>query len=590
MDKRKMKKLLILNLPYFLVGLFATNLGEAWRLAEGADSSAKILSFFHALPIALNNPFPSFHPLDLLIGILCGAGLRLAVYLKGKNAKKYRHNVEYGSARWGTAKDIEPFIAPKFEDNVILTKTERLMMSNRPKNPANARNKNVLIIGGSGSGKTRFWLKPNLLQMHSSYVVTDPKGSIVIECGNALLKHGYTIKIFNTINFQKSMHYNPFAYIHSEKDILKLVTTLIANTKGDGKAGDEFWTKAETLLYCALIGYIHYEAPVEEQNFSTLIEFLNAMEVREDDEEFQNPVDLMFEALEKKKPNHFAVRQYTKYKLAAGKTAKSILISCGARLAPFDIAELRDLMAYDEMELDLLGDRRTALFVIISDTDDTFNFVVSIMYTQLFNLLCDRADDQCGGQLKYHVRLLLDEFANIGLIPKFDKLIATIRSREISASIILQSQSQLKTIYKDAAETIIGNCDTMLFLGGKESSTLKEISETLGKETIDLYNTSDTRGQSPSFGTTYQKTGKELMSRDELSVMDGSKCILQLRGVRPFLSDKFDITKHKRYKELSDFDKKNAFDVERYLKHELRLRMDEEFDCYEVNLSEESTA
>ena len=511
MDKRKMKKLLILNLPYFLVGLFATNLGEAWRLAEGADSSAKILSFFHALPIALNNPFPSFHPLDLLIGILCGAGLRLAVYLKGKNAKKYRHNVEYGSARWGTAKDIEPFIAPKFEDNVILTKTERLMMSNRPKNPANARNKNVLIIGGSGSGKTRFWLKPNLLQMHSSYVVTDPKGSIVIECGNALLKHGYTIKIFNTINFQKSMHYNPFAYIHSEKDILKLVTTLIANTKGDGKAGDEFWTKAETLLYCALIGYIHYEAPVEEQNFSTLIEFLNAMEVREDDEEFQNPVDLMFEALEKKKPNHFAVRQYKKYKLAAGKTAKSILISCGARLAPFDIAELRDLMAYDEMELDLLGDRRTALFVIISDTDDTFNFVVSIMYTQLFNLLCDRADDQCGGQLKYHVRLLLDEFANIGLIPKFDKLIATIRSREISASIILQSQSQLKTIYKDAAETIIGNCDTMLFLGGKESSTLKEISETLGKETIDLYNTSDTRGQSPSFGTTYQKTGKELL-------------------------------------------------------------------------------
>ena len=590
MDKRKMKKLLILNLPYFLVGLFATNLGEAWRLAEGADSSAKILSFFHALPIALNNPFPSFHPLDLLIGILCGAGLRLAVYLKGKNAKKYRHNVEYGSARWGTAKDIEPFIAPKFEDNVILTKTERLMMSNRPKNPANARNKNVLIIGGSGSGKTRFWLKPNLLQMHSSYVVTDPKGSIVIECGNALLKHGYTIKIFNTINFQKSMHYNPFAYIHSEKDILKLVTTLIANTKGDGKAGDEFWTKAETLLYCALIGYIHYEAPIEEQNFSTLIEFLNAMEVREDDEEFQNPVDLMFEALEKKKPNHFAVRQYKKYKLAAGKTAKSILISCGARLAPFDIAELRDLMAYDEMELDLLGDRRTALFVIISDTDDTFNFVVSIMYTQLFNLLCDRADDQCGGQLKYHVRLLLDEFANIGLIPKFDKLIATIRSREISASIILQSQSQLKTIYKDAAETIIGNCDTMLFLGGKESSTLKEISETLGKETIDLYNTSDTRGQSPSFGTTYQKTGKELMSRDELSVMDGSKCILQLRGVRPFLSDKFDITKHKRYKELSDFDEKNAFDVERYLKHELRLRMDEEFDCYEVDVSEESTA
>ena len=510
MDKRKMKKLLILNLPYFLVGLFATNLGEAWRLAEGADSSAKILSFFHALPIALNNPFPSFHPLDLLIGILCGAGLRLAVYLKGKNAKKYRHNVEYGSARWGTAKDIEPFIAPKFEDNVILTKTERLMMSNRPKNPANARNKNVLIIGGSGSGKTRFWLKPNLLQMHSSYVVTDPKGSIVIECGNALLKHGYTIKIFNTINFQKSMHYNPFAYIHSEKDILKLVTTLIANTKGDGKAGDEFWTKAETLLYCALIGYIHYEAPVEEQNFSTLIEFLNAMEVREDDEEFQNPVDLMFEALEKKKPNHFAVRQYKKYKLAAGKTAKSILISCGARLAPFDIAELRELMSYDEMELDTIGDRKTALFVIISDTDDTFNFVVAIMYSQLFNLLCDKADDVYNGRLPVHVRCLLDEFANIGQIPKFDKLIATIRSREISASIILQSQSQLKTIYKDAADTITGNCDCTLFLGGKEKSTLKEISEVLGKETIDLYNTSETRSNNNSYGLNYQKTGKDM--------------------------------------------------------------------------------
>ena len=590
MDKRKMKKLLILNLPYFLVGLFATNLGEAWRLAEGADSSAKILSFFHALPIALNNPFPSFHPLDLLIGILCGAGLRLAVYLKGKNAKKYRHNVEYGSARWGTAKDIEPFIAPKFEDNVILTKTERLMMSNRPKNPANARNKNVLIIGGSGSGKTRFWLKPNLLQMHSSYVVTDPKGSIVIECGNALLKHGYTIKIFNTINFQKSMHYNPFAYIHSEKDILKLVTTLIANTKGDGKAGDEFWTKAETLLYCALIGYIHYEAPVEEQNFSTLIEFLNAMEVREDDEEFQNPVDLMFEALEKKKPNHFAVRQYKKYKLAAGKTAKSILISCGARLAPFDIQELREIMSYDEMELDMIGDQRTAMFVIISDTDDTFNFVVAIMYTQLFNLLCDKADDEHGGRLPYHVRLLLDEFSNIGQIPKFDKLIATIRSREISASIILQSQSQLKTIYKDAAETITGNCDTVLFLGGKESSTLKEISETLGKETIDLYNTSDTRGSNRSYGLNYQKTGKELMSRDELAVMDGEKCILQLRGVRPFLSNKYDITKHKRYKELADFNKNNAFDVEKYLAHRLVMSKDTEFEMYEVTVTQEDVS
>ena len=582
MDKRKMKKLLILNLPYFLVGLFATNLGEAWRLAEGADSSAKILSFFHALPIALNNPFPSFHPLDLLIGILCGAGLRLAVYLKGKNAKKYRHNVEYGSARWGTAKDIEPFIAPKFEDNVILTKTERLMMSNRPKNPANARNKNVLIIGGSGSGKTRFWLKPNLLQMHSSYVVTDPKGSIVIECGNALLKHGYTIKIFNTINFQKSMHYNPFAYIHSEKDILKLVTTLIANTKGDGKAGDEFWTKAETLLYCALIGYIHYEAPVEEQNFSTLIEFLNAMEVREDDEEFQNPVDLMFEALEKKKPNHFAVRQYKKYKLAAGKTAKSILISCGARLAPFDIAELRELMSYDEMELDTIGDRKTALFVIISDTDDTFNFVAAIMYSQLFNLLCDKADDVYNGRLPVHVRCLLDEFANIGQIPKFDKLIATIRSREISASIILQSQSQLKTIYKDAADTITGNCDCTLFLGGKEKSTLKEISEVLGKETIDLYNTSETRSNNNSYGLNYQKTGKELMSQDEIAVMDGAKCILQLRGVRPFLSNKYDITKHPKYRQLSDYDKRNAFDIEKYRQHKLVVKPDDTFDLYDM--------
>ena len=582
MDKRKMKKLLILNLPYFLVGLFATNLGEAWRLAEGADSSAKILSFFNALPIALNNPLPSFHPLDLLIGILCGAGLRLAVYLKGKNAKKYRHNVEYGSARWGTAKDIEPFIAPKFEDNVILTKTERLMMSNRPKNPANARNKNVLIIGGSGSGKTRFWLKPNLLQMHSSYVVTDPKGSIVIECGNALLKHGYTIKIFNTINFQKSMHYNPFAYIHSEKDILKLVTTLIANTKGDGKAGDEFWTKAETLLYCALIGYIHYEAPVEEQNFSTLIEFLNAMEVREDDEEFQNPVDLMFEALEKKKPNHFAVRQYKKYKLAAGKTAKSILISCGARLAPFDIAELRELMSYDEMELDTIGDRKTALFVIISDTDDTFNFVVAIMYSQLFNLLCDKADDVYNGRLPVHVRCLLDEFANIGQIPKFDKLIATIRSREISASIILQSQSQLKTIYKDAADTITGNCDCTLFLGGKEKSTLKEISEVLGKETIDLYNTSETRSNNNSYGLNYQKTGKELMSQDEIAVMDGAKCILQLRGVRPFLSNKYDITKHPKYRQLSDYDKRNAFDIEKYRQHKLVVKPDDTFDLYDM--------
>ena len=583
MDKRKMKKLLILNLPYFLVGLFATNLGEAWRLAEGADSSAKILSFFHALPIALNNPFPSFHPLDLLIGILCGAGLRLAVYLKGKNAKKYRHNVEYGSARWGTAKDIEPFIAPKFEDNVILTKTERLMMSNRPKNPANARNKNVLIIGGSGSGKTRFWLKPNLLQMHSSYVVTDPKGSIVIECGNALLKHGYTIKIFNTINFQKSMHYNPFAYIHSEKDILKLVTTLIANTKGDGKAGDEFWTKAETLLYCALIGYIHYEAPVEEQNFSTLIEFLNAMEVREDDEEFQNPVDLMFEALEKKKPNHFAVRQYKKYKLAAGKTAKSILISCGARLAVFDIAELREVTSYDELELDTLGDRKTALFLIMSDTDDSFNFLISMCYTQLFNLLCEKADDVYGGRLPVHVRCLIDECANIGQIPKLEKLVATIRSREISACLVLQAQSQLKAIYKDNADTIIGNMDTSIFLGGKEPTTLKELAAVLGKETIDTYNTGESRGRETSHSLNYQKLGKELMSQDELAVMDGGKCILQLRGVRPFLSDKYDITRHPNFKYTADADKRNTFDIEAFLSARLKLKPDEVCNVYEVD-------
>ena len=587
MTTKKLTKLLALYLPYILLGLVATNLGEAWRLAEGKELGDKIMSMMGTVPLAFANPLPSLHPLDILVGLCCGAGLRLAVYLRGKNAKKYRHGMEYGSARWGTAKDIEPFMASKFADNIILTKTERLMMSNRPPDPKNARNKNVLVVGGSGSGKTRFWLKPNLLQCHSSYVVTDPKGTIIIECGKMLSDAGYKIKVLNTINFKKSMHYNPFHYIRSEKDILKLVNTIIANTKGDGeKSGEDFWVKAERLLYCALIGYIYYEAPEEEQNFSTLLEFINASEAREDDEEFKNPVDELFEDLEKAKPEHFAVRQYKKYKLAAGKTAKSILISCGARLAPFDIKELRDLMAYDEMELDMLGDQRTAMFVIISDTDDTFNFVVSILYTQLFNLLCDKADDEHGGRLPYHVRLLLDEFANIGQIPKFDKLIATIRSREISASIILQSQSQLKTIYKDAAETIIGNCDTMLFLGGKESSTLKEISETLGKETIDLYNTSDTRGNSPSFGTNYQKTGKELMSRDELAVMDGSKCILQLRGVRPFLSDKFDITKHKRYKELSDFDKKNEFDVERYLKHELRLLTTEEFDLYEVDVTE----
>ena len=574
---KKTKRLLILNVPYFIVGLFATNLGEAWRLAEGADMSAKLLGFFHALTAALSNPLPSFHPADLLVGISCGAALRLAVYLKGKNAKKFRHNVEYGSARWGTAKDIEPFMSPKFQDNIILTKTERLMMSN----PANARNKNVLIIGGSGSGKTRFWLKPNLLQMHSSYVVTDPKGSIVIECGNALLKNGYAIKIFNTINFKKSMHYNPFAYIHSEKDILKLVTTLIANTKGDGKAGDEFWTKAETLLYCALIGYIHYEAPVEEQNFSTLIEFLNAMEVREDDEEFQNPVDLMFEALEKKKPNHFAVRQYKKYKLAAGKTAKSILISCGARLAPFDIQEVRDVTAYDELQLDTLGDKKTALFLIMSDTDATFNFLISMIYTQLFNLLCEKADDVYGGRLPVHVRCLVDEAANIGQIPNLEKLVATIRSREISACLVLQAQSQLKAIYKDNADTIIGNMDSRIFLGGSEPTTLKELNQALGKETIDTYNTSDTRGNSPSYGTNYQKLGKDLASVDELAVLDGSKCILQLRGVRPFMSDKYDLTQHPNYKLTSDYDKKNEFNIEKFLSHRLQLKANDEFEVIE---------
>ena len=603
MKQLNVEKLVLLNLPYFLLGLFATNLGEAWRLATGADASAKMLSFFSTLPVALGSWWPSLHPLDLLVGLCCGAGLRLAVYLKGKNAKKYRHNVEYGSARWGTHEDIAPYIDPVFQNNVILTQTERLTMSSRPKNPKYARNKNVLVIGGSGSGKTRFWLKPNLMQMHSSYVVTDPKGTILVECGKMLQrgapklgkdskpvkdKHGkviyepYQIRVLNTINFNKSMHYNPFSYIHSEKDILKLVTTLIANTKGEGKAGDDFWVKAETLLYCALIGYIHYEAPVEEQNFSTLIEFINAMEVREDDEEFKNQVDLMFDELEARSPNHFAVRQYKKYKLAAGKTAKSILISCGARLAPFDIAELRELMSYDEMELDTIGDRKTALFVIISDTDDTFNFVVAIMYSQLFNLLCDKADDVYNGRLPVHVRCLLDEFANIGQIPKFDKLIATIRSREISASIILQSQSQLKTIYKDAADTITGNCDCTLFLGGKEKSTLKEISEVLGKETIDLYNTSETRSNNNSYGLNYQKTGKELMSQDEIAVMDGAKCILQLRGVRPFLSNKYDITKHPKYRQLSDYDKRNAFDIEKYRQHKLVVKPDDTFDLYDM--------
>ena len=577
MTTKKLTKLLALYLPYILLGLVATNIGEAWRLAEGKELGDNIMAMMGTVPVAFANPLPSLHPLDLLVGLCCGAGLRLAVYLRGKNAKKYRHGMEYGSARWGTAKDIEPFMAPKFADNIILTKTERLMMSNRPPDPKNARNKNVLVVGGSGSGKTRFWLKPNLLQCHSSYVVTDPKGSIVIECGNALLKHGYTIKIFNTINFQKSMHYNPFAYIHSEKDILKLVTTLIANTKGDGKAGDEFWTKAETLLYCALIGYIHYEAPVEEQNFSTLIEFLNAMEVREDDEEFQNPVDLMFEALEKKKPNHFAVRQYKKYKLAAGKTAKSILISCGARLAPFDIQEVRDVTAYDELQLDTLGDKKTALFLIMSDTDATFNFLISMIYTQLFNLLCEKADDVYGGRLPVHVRCLIDEMANIGQIPNLEKLVATIRSREISACLVLQAQSQLKAIYKDNADTIIGNMDSRIFLGGSEPTTLKELNQALGKETIDTYNTSNTRGNSPSYGLNYQKLGKDLASVDELAVLDGSKCILQLRGVRPFLSDKYDLTQHPNYKYTSDFDKRNEFNIEQFLSRRLKLKAGDEF-------------
>lgn len=578
MSKRDIKRLLILNLPYLILGLVATNFGEAWRVAEGADSSAKILGFFNTLPVALQNPLPSFYPLDLIVGIICGGGLRIAVYMKSKNAKKYRHNVEYGSARWGTAKDIEPFIAPKFEDNIILTRTERLMMSNRPKNPAHARNKNVLIVGGSGAGKTRFWLKPNLLQMHSSYVVTDPKGSIAVECGNALLKYHYQIKIFNTINFKKSMHYNPFAYIHSEKDILKLVTTLIANTKGDGKAGDEFWTKAETLLYCALIGYIYYEAPMEEQNFSTLIEFLNAMEVREDDEDFQNPVDLMFEALEKKTPNHFAVRQYKKYKLAAGKTAKSILISCGARLAPFDIQEVRDITAYDELQLDTLGDRKTALFLIMSDTDSTFNFLISMIYTQLFNLLCEKADDVYGGRLPVHVRCLIDEAANIGQIPNLEKLVATIRSREISACLVLQAQSQLKAIYKDNCDTIIGNMDSRIFLGGSEPTTLKELNQALGKETIDTYNTGENRGRETSHSLNYQKLGKDLASVDELEVLDGSKCILRLRGVRPFMSDKYDLTQHPNYKYTADYDKRNEFNIEKFLSHRLKLKAGDEFE------------
>ena len=573
----KTKKLLILNLPYFIAGLVCTNLGEAWRIAEGADMSEKLLGFLSALGTAFSNPMPSLYPMDLLIGVCCGAGLRLAVYLKGKNAKKYRHGMEYGSARWGTQKDIEPFEDPVFANNVILTRTERLMMGNRPKNPANARNKNVLVVGGSGSGKTRFWLKPNLLQMHSSYVVTDPKGSIVVECGNALLKNGYKLKILNTINFSKSMHYNPFAYVHSEKDILKLVTTLMTNTKGEGSGGDPFWEKSERLLLTALIAYLHYEAPVEEQNFATLLEMLNTMQVLEDDEEYQNPVDLLFEELAKKKPNSFAGRQYKLYKLAAGKTAKSILISCGARLAPFDIQELRDLTMYDELQLDTLGDKKTALFLIMSDTDSTFNFLISMVYTQLFNLLCDKADDVYGGKLPVHVRCLIDECANIGQIPNLEKLVATIRSREISACLVLQARSQLKAIYKDNADTIVGNMDSQIFLGGSEPTTLKDLSEMLGKETIDAFNTSDTRGNSPSYGTTFQKMGHELLSRDELAVLDGGKCILQLRGVRPFLSDKYDLTQHPNYKLTSDYDSKNTFDIEKYLNRKEKIQPGDEF-------------
>ncbi len=577
MTTKKLTKLLALYLPYILLGLVATNLGEAWRLAEGKELGEHIMSMMGTFPVAFANPLPSLHPLDLLIGFSCGTGLRLAVYLRSKNAKKYRHGMEYGSARWGNAKDIEPFMAPKFSDNIILTKTERLMMSNRPPDPKNARNKNVLVVGGSGSGKTRFWLKPNLLQCHSSYVVTDPKGTIVLECGQAMLKNGYKVKVLNTINFKKSMHYNPFSYVHSEKDILKLVTTLMTNTKGEGSGGDPFWEKSERLLLTALIAYLHYEAPVEEQNFATLLEMLNTMQVMEDDEEYQNPVDLLFEDLAKTKPNSFAGRQYKLYKLAAGKTAKSILISCGARLAPFDIQELRDLTMYDELQLDTLGDKKTALFLIMSDTDSTFNFLISMVYTQLFNLLCDKADDVYGGKLPIHVRCLIDECANIGQIPNLEKLVATIRSREISACLVLQTKSQLKAIYKDNADTIIGNMDSQIFLGGSEPGTLKDLSEMLGKETIDSFNTSDTRGNSPSYGTSFQKLGHELLSRDEIAVLDGGKCILQLRGVRPFLSDKYDLTQHPNYKLTSDYDPKNTFDIEKYLNRKEKIHPGDEF-------------
>ena len=596
------KKLLIPNIPYVFIGLFATKLGQAARLAPGFDFSSKVLHIMDGLTMAFENILPSFHPIDLIVGIAAAAIIRLAVYVKGKNAKKFRKNLEYGSARWGTREDIAPFMDPVFENNIILTQTESLMMSNRPKDPKNARNKNVLVIGGSGSGKTRFFLKPNLMQLHSSYVVTDPKGSVVCEVGKLLERNNYKIKIFNTINFKKSMHYNPFAYIHSEKDILKLVTTLITNTKGDGKSGDEFWTKAETLLYCALIGYIHYEAPPEEQNFTTLLEFINAMEVREDDEEYKNPVDRMFEELEAEKPNHFAVRQYKKYSLAAGKTAKSILVSCGARLAPFDIAELREITMYDELELDTLGDKiflnekdkkdkrfqKTALFLIMSDTDSTFNFLISMIYTQLFNLLCEKADDVYGGRLPVHVRCLIDEAANIGQIPNLEKLVATIRSREISACLVLQAQSQLKALYKDSADTIIGNMDSRIFLGGAEPTTLKELNQSLGKETIDTYNTGESRGREVSHSLNYQKLGKDLATIDELAVLDGGKCILQLRGVRPFMSNKYDITKHPNYKYLSDANPKNNFDIEKYLSTQLKTKPDEVYQIYEVDASDVS--
>ena len=576
------KKLALPNIPYIFIALFATKLGQAWRLAPGMDFSGKALHLMEGFAAAFQSALPSFHPIDLCVGVAAALLIRLIVYVKGKNAKKFRKNLEYGSARWGKPEDIAPYVDPKFENNVILTQTERLMMSNRPKDPKTARNKNVLVVGGSGSGKTRFFIKPNLMQLHSSYVVTDPKGSIAVECGKLMLRNGYKVKIFNSINFKKSHHYNPFAYIHSEKDILKLVTTLIANTKGDGKSGDDFWQKAETLLYTALIGYIHYEAPEEEQNFATLIEFINAMEVREDDETFENNVDLAFKELAQREPNHFAVRQYKKYKLAAGKTAKSINISCGARLAPFDIQELREITMYDELELDTLGDRKTALFLIMSDTDSTFNFLISMIYSQLFNLLCEKADDVYGGRLPVHVRCLIDECANIGQIPNLEKLMATIRSREISACLVLQAQSQLKALYKDNADTIIGNCDSSIFLGGKEPGTLKELNQALGKETIDTFNTGESRGREVSHSLNYQKLGKDLATIDELAVLDGGKCILQLRGVRPFLSDKYDITKHPNYKYLSDANPRNAFDIEKYLSTRLVPKADEVYEVFDA--------